>query len=68
MIRRIMTILYDFFFAYDYGVNGGLGVCDSQRKKHTHKEDDIHTHKWGITIIQISHNTEQPAGHIGKIL
>jgi len=26
------------FFACDYGVNGGLGVCDSQRKKHTHTQ------------------------------
>jgi hypothetical protein len=34
--------------------------------RNTHKEDDIHTHKWGITIIQISHKTEHPAGHIGK--
>jgi hypothetical protein len=46
----------------------GWVYVTARGKKHTHKEDDIHTHKWGITIIQISHNTEQPAGHIGKIL
>ena len=29
------------FSAYDYGVNGGMGVFENQRKTHTH----THTHR-----------------------
>ena len=32
------------FFVYDYGVNGGLGVCESQRKKHTQRRWYSYTH------------------------
>jgi hypothetical protein len=42
-------------------------VYVTARGRDTHKEDDIHTHKWGITIIQISHRAEHPAEYIGKV-
>jgi len=46
---------------------GWVYVTARGRNTHTHKKDDIHTHKWGIAIIQISHRTEHPAEYIGKV-